>query len=138
MRLSGAATLGTDPELYALKEAGKRMADALNAKVVFGGLGTFGRWMTFRLDDGSSNGTLYDSVTDAIARVPSVAAYWFEQVRPSSYSADECALTLRYARAAYDAGWRPDVQYPTPIMPVRLEDAHKKIRQLDRHARRRR
>lgn len=139
MDLRGAQTLGLgDPELYALKECGKRMSDALNARVVFGGLAAFGRWMAFSLEDGSSNGTLYDSREDAIRAMRNASVnHWFEAIRPSSYSADECALLIQYARAAYSAGWRPDVQYPTPIAPVRIEDAHRKYRQLSRHGRRR-
>lgn len=136
MDLSGAATIGTDPELRALRDAGSRMSDALNAQVVFGGIGCFGRWMAFALADGSSDGTLYDSRADAISHQKHEQLAWYEPVRPTGYSPDECALTLAYARAAYDSGWRADVDYPAPIMPVRIEDARTKVRQLRRHARR--
>jgi hypothetical protein len=140
--LAGAITLGLgDPELYALKEAGKRMSDTLNAKVVFGqgGVACYGKWMAFSLEDGSGGlATLYDTRAAAIKAMSNKPGrYWFESVRPTSYSADECALLIQYARAAYSSGWRPDVDYPAPIAPVRIEDAHRKFRQLRRNARRR-
>lgn len=121
--------LGGDVTLYAAKEAGKRMADALNAHVVFT-RGGFGRWMAISLDDGSSDGTLYDTRGDAMRHQLHDRQCWYEPLRPRSYSADECALLLIYARAAYDAGWRPDRDAPTPILPVRREDGIRKIRQL--------
>lgn len=116
------------------KDAGQRMADALNAHVVFS-KGCFGRWMAIRLEDGSSDGTLYDTREDAIRHQRFEHQAWYELVKPRSYSADECALTLMYARAAYDAGWRP-ADSPAFIAPVRIEDRALKIRQL-RSARKR-
>jgi hypothetical protein len=135
--LAGALSLGTDPELHALKAAGARMADALNAAVV--AKNCFGRWMAFRLDDGSSpdRRTLYDTRAAAISHQRHREAWThFEQVRPASYSADECALTLQYARALYASGYRPATDVPAPIAPVRLEDKAAKLGQLTRHARR--
>lgn len=137
MDFAGAATLGTDPELYALKECGKRMADVLNGQIAFGKVTNFGRWMAFDLEDGSSDGTVYDTRDDAIAHARHSTTSHYEMLRPASYSADECALTLAYARALYESGWRPESGRPAPIMPVRREDAKAKIRQLHRHARRR-
>jgi hypothetical protein len=134
--LSGALLVGDDPELYALKEAGKRMAGILNAQVCFGKGLQFGRVMAFALADGSGDGTVYDTYHDAMAHQAHERECHYEILRPASYSADECALTLAYARAFYDAGGRPDPQYPMPIAPVRLEDRTAKLRQMRRHARR--
>lgn len=128
LNISG-AVLGDDTALYLAKEAGKRMADALNAHVVFTA-GSFGRWVAIRLEDGSSDGVLYDTRADAIRHQLHDTLCWYEPIRPSSYSPDECALLLVYARAAYDAGWRPERDAPAPILPVRHEDGVRKIRQL--------
>ena len=132
MDLAGAVSIGTDPELYALREAGARMADVLNAVVIANGIAATGRWLAFRLEDGTSDKVIYDTRADAVRfqRAPC----WFEQLRPCGYSADECAMTLQYARALYAASWRPDD--PAPIMPVRREDAIAKRRQLNGRARR--
>jgi hypothetical protein len=122
---AGAISLGTDPELNALKDAGKRMSDALNAQLVFNGLsGTF-RWMAFKLDDGSSDGAVYDTRADAIKHQKFETQCWYEQILPSGagYSPDVCAMTIQYARVAYDAGFRPSIDAPTPIQPVRREHA---------------
>lgn len=132
MNLAGLAGFvgGKDAPLYAAKEAGKRMADVLNQVVVDNGLAVFGRVMAFRLDDGSSDGVIYDHRADAIRHQLHETLCHYEVLKPRGYSADECALTLIYARAAYDAGWRPSREAPAPIMPVRIEDRHRKTRQL--------
>jgi hypothetical protein len=135
--LSGAVTIGTDPELYQLREAGRRMADVLNLAVIGNGIMCTGRWMAFSLDDGSSNKDIYDTRDDAM-RLARGGPKHFEQLRPTGYSADECALTLQYARAfASSTGLAMDRAAPAPIMPVRAEDAQAKLRQLQRHATRR-
>jgi hypothetical protein len=131
----GAAVLtGPDSALYALREAGKRMADALTLAII-ADPAAVGRWMAFRLEDGRTDHVVYDTRPDAIRHQAHETLCHYEQLRPSGFSADECALTLMYARAAYDAGWRPSADDPAPIRPVRLEDARRKFRQL-RQARR--
>lgn len=135
--LSGAVTIGTDPELYALREAGRRMADVLNLAVIANGIQATGRWMSFALDDGSSDKAIYDTRDDAM-RLARGGPKHFERLRPTGYSADECALTLQYARAYAGAtGLAMDRAAPAPIMPVRAEDAQTKLRQLQRQATRR-
>jgi len=134
MDFAGALTIGTDPELYALKEAGRRISDVLNQKLTDGGLTPVGRWLAFRLDDGSSDKVLYDTYGAAVEH--QLAPCMYEPLRPVSYSADEAAMMLHYARAAYSAGWRTDPSYPAPIAPVRREDAGQKVALLEARARR--
>jgi hypothetical protein len=134
--LQGAAGLGTDTELHALRDAGKRMADALNLRIIADGIAVTGRWMAFALQDGKTDHVLYDRRDEAIRHQFHETLSWYEQLRPRTYTADECAMTLHYARAAYDAGWRPQPDTPAPIMPVRLEDKATKMRQLRRAKRR--
>jgi hypothetical protein len=134
--IAGAVSIGTDAELYALKEAGKRMSEALNLRLIFDGPGVTGRWMAFALADGRSDNVLYDTRSDAIRHQFHETFAHYEQMRPKSWSADECAMTLQYARAAYDAGWRPEPDAPAPIKPVRLEDQAQQLRRLRRNKRR--
>jgi hypothetical protein len=134
--IAGAVSIGRDSELYALREAGKRMSDILNLALVCHGPAVTGRWMAFKLADGSGDNVVYDTRADAIRHQFHETTAWYEQMRPKGWSADECALTLLYARAAYDAGWRPERETPAPILPVRLEDKAHKMRQLRRSTRR--
>lgn len=135
MDFTGAAVI-PDAELRALKDAGQRMAEGLNLAIVFHGLACSGRWMAFKLEDGRTDHTIYDTRPDAIRHQAHETLCHYEKLRPSSFSPDECALTLMYARAAYDAGWRPSAEDPAPIQPVRLEDTFTKLRQLRRASRR--
>lgn len=135
MDLAGALSLGTDPELHALKDAGARMADILNAAVIANGLAATGRWMAFALEDGSCDKVIYDNRADAISHSRRPCHY--EQLRPAGYGDDECAMTLAYARSLHSAMGPADLDTPAPIMPVRLEDRAAKRRQLARHAARR-
>jgi hypothetical protein len=132
LQVFGAAPVHKDSALYALKEAGKRMAGTLNLHLAAGVTRGFA---AFRLTDGTSDGTVYDCRADAIRHQLHETLCWYESLRPRSFGADECALTLAYARAAYDAGWRNPADAPAPIKPVRLEDFVAKTRQLRRHAR---
>jgi hypothetical protein len=134
--IAGAVQISPDSELYALKEAGKRMADILNLRLIVDGPAVTGRWMAFALADGRGDSVLYDTRAEAIRHQFHETLAHYEQMRPKSWSADECAMTLHYARAAYDAGWRPEPEAPAPIMPVRLEDKALKTRQLRRAKRR--
>lgn len=136
MDITGAAEISRDSELYALREAGKRMSDALNLRLAVDGIAVTGRWMAFSLADGKSDNVLYDTRDDAIRHQFHETLAHYEQMRPKSWSVGECAMTLQYARAAYDAGWRPERQAPAPIMPVRLEDKAQKMRRLRRAKRR--
>jgi hypothetical protein len=134
--ISGAAVISRDSELYALQEAGKRMADALNLQLIVNGIAVTGRWMAFALADGSSDNVLYDTRADAIRHQRHQTLAHYEQMRPKSWSDGECAFSLHYARAAYDAGWRPEPEAPAPIMPVRNEDKASNLRQFRRAKRR--
>ena len=136
MDLAGALLLGGgDLELQALKDAGARMCDVANAAVIANGLQATGRWMAFTLEDGRSDGVIYDTRAEAMrfARQPC----HYEQLAPRGYGPDECAMTLAYARALHAAMGPADLDMPAPILPVRLEDREHKRRQLARHAQRR-
>lgn len=135
MDLAGAVSLGTDPELHALKDAGARMSDVLNAAIIANGLQATGRWMAFALEDGASDQVIYDTRAEAITH--SRRPCHFEQLRPRGFGPDECAMTLAYARALHASMGPADLDMPAPILPVRLEDRARKRRQLLAHAQRR-
>jgi len=134
--IAGAAEIGRDTELYALKEAGKRMSDILNLRLIVDGPAVTGKWMAFSLQDGRGDSVLYDTRPDAIRHQFHETLAHYEQMRPKSWTPDECAMTLHFARAAYDAGWRPEPDAPAHIMPVRNEDKAAQLRQLRRNKRR--
>jgi hypothetical protein len=98
-------------------DAARRMSDMINATI------TFRTWddlkhsyMAFRLDDGSTTGTLYDSKADAIRFTDEkYHAYFCFRQGMGGVSPADCQLFLDVHRQVYDSGMRlndPDLQRP--------------------------
>jgi hypothetical protein len=87
-------------------DAAKRMADRINTCVAFTSWDTLcNGWMAFRLDDGSSNGTVYDSKPDAVRFTDEKRhAYWCFRQGMGGVPAKDCQLFLDFHRHAYDNG----------------------------------
>jgi hypothetical protein len=89
-----------------LREAGKRIADQLNARITFGDPFELRHCvMAFRLQDGTTDGTVYDSIADA-KRFTDVSRYcYFAFLNVlGGANAYECAVVLSFYREARDAG----------------------------------
>jgi hypothetical protein len=104
-------------------DAGKRMSDMVNAMVTFKGWDELQNgYMAFRLDDGSSNGTLYDSYEDAIKYTDEQrhAYFCFRQAMGGANPKDcEIFLTYwRYARAAGVPVKIPEARRERPVLPI--------------------
>lgn len=88
-------------------DASKRVADVYNLHRTAGGLDIVGHWIACRMSDGSSDQVLYVTRRDAVRHQKhNEQQYAFVQIRPSSMSVCEAASFLRFARMAYDAGFR--------------------------------
>lgn len=88
-------------------DAAKRMSDEYNLHRTAGGLDTVGHWIACRLSDGSSDHVLYARRREAVRKQHhNEQQYAFVQIRPTSMSVCEAASFLRFARMAYDAGFR--------------------------------
>ena len=98
----------------------KRLANAINLHIHAQGSEAFGRIIAFRLDDGSSDGALYDNRDDAIRHTKSKPGVWaYAQVDPTGSNPREAESAIKWARFTYfslgariDSG--SDVE---PIMP---------------------
>ena len=87
----------------------RRLTDAHNLALAVHGKSAIGRFIACRMSDGSSDGTLYDTRTDAVRHQlhEQQCAYVCVQDAPMSYR--EGSGYLNYVRAVYDAGFRmPD------------------------------
>jgi hypothetical protein len=95
-----------------LLECGKRMSDVLNLHLNFHDRDELlHKWVAFKLQDGSSDGVLYDSKRDAVRHQFSEfhCAYISFRNLGGGTNPKDCAIFLQFTRDAYDAGMRlPD------------------------------
>lgn len=112
-------------------DAGKRIADIINGKVVAHPFDEIVRsFMAFDLGDGESDGILYPSVREARAHQKkdfNYYVYFCLREAPGGITAKQAWAILTYARAAYDAGMRmpdPESTYGdyAPVAPLPMED----------------
>jgi hypothetical protein len=120
---------------YELVEAGKRVSDSLNQKLHdFGWWEIKRKWMAFRLQDGTSDGVMYDTKRDAVRHQANEfhCAYIRFVGLASGANPRECAVFLKYNRDLYSKGFRmPDPDDVAGgrdvIMTAQLRDNYKRI-----------
>jgi hypothetical protein len=115
-------------------DAGKRMADMINLMVAFKSWDELQNgYMAFRLDDGSSNGTLYDSYEDAIRFTDETrhAYFCFRQAMGGANPKD-CEIFLAFNRHVTEAGIprkHPETRRAiTPILSIKGYETYSKRR----------
>lgn len=127
-------------ECQHVTDAGKRAYDIARSYTAFVDYETRIRsWVAFRLEDGGSDGTLYDAKADAIRHqlYEQQCAYFSFRGAPNGFaSAKDAAVWLEYHRHIYDRGGRtPDPDDhgggPAMIMPTAREDVMSQLRRLD-------
>lgn len=91
-----------------LTDAANRMRDAVNLHVVAGALGVRERhlqWLAIRLEDGRSDGTVYESRRDAVRHTMNREKGWFyAKVGAESMGEREAIIVLQMARQAFRNG----------------------------------
>jgi hypothetical protein len=103
----------SDPGRYAVTDRGRRLADHVAAARAIGGEG---RWIASRLSDGSTDGTVYDSKSDAVRHQLDETQCAYLVVPPAPMPPAEATAWLELHDKMYAAGMRlqdPDTQ---PIM----------------------
>ncbi len=106
-------------------DAAKRVCDSVNLHQLAGDAGwawenVRGKWMAFKLEDGSSDGTLYDSKQDAIHHQSDEFLCMYLPLHPGAMNVCEAEIMLKFHRKAYDAGFRlpdPDTVRNRDLMP---------------------
>ncbi|MEU9022337.1 hypothetical protein [Actinomadura sp. NPDC048394] len=89
------------------EDAAKRTADTYNLHRSALGIDAVGQWFAVRLQDGDSDGELYESKRDAVRHQHHDEQWYaFVRIAPCSMSTCEAASFLRTNRAAYDRGMR--------------------------------
>jgi hypothetical protein len=100
-----------------ITDAARRMSDAINARITFGSWEIRNCWMAFRLQDGSTDGNLYDTKADAIRHVSNYKYWAFFCFRNAMQGAKpfDCQIFLDLHRHAYENGGQltdPDARHP--------------------------
>jgi hypothetical protein len=87
-------------------DAAKRMCDIINAMVTFKGWDELANgYIAIRLDDGSSNGTLYDSYEDALKFTDEKQnAYFCFRQAMGGANARDCQIFLEFQRYVVASG----------------------------------
>ena len=98
-------TDGLPPDLV---NAAARMRDAVNLHIVAGNLGVRERhlqWVAIRLEDGRSDGELYETRQDAVKHTHLKGRGWFYvKLGADSMGERESILVLQQARQAFKMG----------------------------------
>lgn len=91
-----------------LLDAANRMRDAVNLHVVAGSLGARERhlqWLAIALEDGRSDGTVYESRLDAVRHTANKSRGWFYlKLGADSMGEREAIIVLQQARQAFAKG----------------------------------
>ncbi len=88
-------------------DAAKKIADTYNLHRAAQGYDCIGFWFAAALQDGSTDGVLYDSKQSAIMHQHhNENFYTYIQIVPSTMHVCEAETMIRIARMLYDKGWR--------------------------------
>ena len=111
-------------------DAARRMASAVTLAAMNGGAG---RWLSVKLQDGSSDHTLYDRRSDAVSHQLSPEYATYVMIPPDGMTTGQADRVLGFWRDCYDAGFRAvDPRDDIPSMPLTRPDGLRQIRLLGR------
>jgi hypothetical protein len=107
-------------------DAAKRIYDTYHLHRTADPFGARGKWFAAALNDGTTDGQLYDSKSDAIAHQHHDENYYtYIQITPANITVCSAEVMLTLARKLYDKGLRmtePAVARREPIKRVSTED----------------
>lgn len=115
-----------------VSDRAQRVSDTVNNHLVGTLGGAAGRWVAVRLSDGTSDGQLYDTKSDAVRHQLHETQCAYICITPDGMSPSSAALYLRFTEGLYAAGARvadPDTHVP---MPARREQVPGLIRAVAR------
>lgn len=105
-------------------DAAKRCADAVNLAISAEGTDAIGKWLAIKLEDGSSDRTVYPHQSDAVGTMwPDERLYCYIRIPRQWVTQCEAESFLRMNRMRYDAGMNVmpdprDVKRPGAVRDV--------------------
>lgn len=105
------------------------MADQINGRLTFNNpMDLASKWMVFRLQDGSTDGTIYDSILDAKKHSDETRCFYFAFVNClGGVTARDCAILIQFQREAREAGLMQKNPGDQPFMSFPMGDRLKGI-----------
>jgi hypothetical protein len=111
-----------------VSDAARRCADAVSLAAVAGAVGM---WVAVRLEDGRTDGSVYDTREAAIRHQRGLSAYTPVRVAPGGMQVYEAEALLDYWRKLHQANVRnDDPGLLLPLMPLTRRDRRRQIRVL--------
>jgi hypothetical protein len=86
--------------------AAHRCSDAVNVHILGQGDGVYGKWVAVKLEDGRSDGVLYDRKRDAVRHQLHETQCAYICIPPGGMTPRQAENFLRFQRALYDMGCR--------------------------------
>jgi hypothetical protein len=104
-----------------LEDAAKRLSDAITLHMVATNNQAAGSWVAAKLEDGSTDGNLYDTREDAVRHNPDFYCYII--IPPSGMGINEARSFLKTCRAIHYSGvFRLSDPGSDPILPLMRQD----------------
>jgi hypothetical protein len=108
-------------------DAARRCSDAVNLHLAAQGFDAAGKWVALALDDGSGDGTLYDSQAAAARHHRNSARHmFFVPIRPGGLNPCQAESVMATHRKLRKAGFTlgdPDARKPRLLIPrLTIED----------------
>lgn len=98
-------------------DAGKRASEAINTALLADPDGARGRWVAIRLEDGRTDGNVYDRRADAVRHQSDEFHACYLKIPPDGITPRAAARYIKAARRIYDAGYRmPDPEANVQIL----------------------
>lgn len=87
-------------------DAGRRMSDVIDEQVNTNSVNSIGRWMAFRLSDGTTDGVLYDTRDQAVKHQLHEYQCCYVQLLVDGMSPQAASRYLEINRLLYSKGFR--------------------------------
>jgi hypothetical protein len=87
-------------------DAARRVTDMVRSQLAVHGVHAVGRWVAVRLEDGRSDGRLYDHKSDAIRHQTNEMSCAYLCIPPTGISVSDSQVFLRAMRQLYESGFR--------------------------------
>lgn len=87
-------------------DSARRASDAVNFHLLAIGHAAIGKWVAIRLQDGSSDGVLYDKRAEAIKHQLHETTCAYVCIPPNGMPPEDAMVYLREMRRLYDRGYR--------------------------------